>query len=143
MAYVSHRHQIHQTLAGQRATGAAAYRAGERIRDERTGFVHNQLTPKGCHPHRDLLPSNSVSRQWSGRETEQSLELGGGRREAAQFPVAREFQLLLPSELSAPQRLALARSFARELSDRYGTAVDLAIHDPKRMVIRVIFTRTC
>jgi ATP-dependent exoDNAse (exonuclease V) alpha subunit len=45
--------------------------------------------------------------------------------------VAREFQVSLPSQLSATQRLALARSFARELSDRYSTAVDLAIHDPK------------
>jgi hypothetical protein len=45
--------------------------------------------------------------------------------------VAREYQVALPPELTPEQRLALARSFSRELADRYGVAVDLAIHDPK------------
>ena len=44
--------------------------------------------------------------------------------------VAREFEIALPHELSAEQRLELTRSFAQDLADRYGTAVDFAIHTP-------------
>ena len=36
--------------AGQQATGAAAYRAGERIRDERTGKLRI-IVLEGCHSH--------------------------------------------------------------------------------------------
>jgi ATP-dependent exoDNAse (exonuclease V) alpha subunit len=45
--------------------------------------------------------------------------------------VAREFQVTLPAELSAEQRLDLARRFSQELADRYNIAVDLAIHAPR------------
>jgi hypothetical protein len=37
----------------------------------------------------------------------------------------------LPPELSAEQRVALARAFSSEIADRYGVAVDLAIHAPR------------
>jgi hypothetical protein len=45
--------------------------------------------------------------------------------------VAREYLVALPVELSPPQRLSLARRFSQELTDRYGYAVDLAIHAPR------------
>jgi len=38
----------------------------------------------------------------------------------------------LPSELDATRRVALARTFAREIADRYKVAVDLAVHEPPR-----------
>ena len=44
--------------------------------------------------------------------------------------VAREFEIALPHELSAGQRLALTREFAQGLADKHGTAVDFAIHAP-------------
>jgi MobA/MobL family len=37
----------------------------------------------------------------------------------------------LPPELDPQQRIALARSFSREIADRYGVAVDLAVHEPR------------
>jgi ATP-dependent exoDNAse (exonuclease V) alpha subunit len=45
--------------------------------------------------------------------------------------VAREYLVALPVELSPPQRLELVRGFSQELSDRYGFAVDFAIHAPR------------
>ena len=44
--------------------------------------------------------------------------------------VAREIEIALPHELTAEQRLELTREFAQGLADRYGTAVDFAIHAP-------------
>src|SRR3984957_1967505 len=118
--------------AGQRATGAAAYRAGERIRDERTGKLHNYSRRQDVTHKEIFLPSNlgEAPLEWARDRASlwNAAELAEKRGNSR---VAREFQVSLPSELSPPQRLALARGFAREMSDRYGIAVDLAIHDPK------------
>lgn len=118
--------------AGRQATAAAAYCAGERIRDERTSTVHNHSRRKDVTHTEIFLPSRFGESPMEWARDRASLwnaaEAAEKRRDSR---VAREFQVTLPSELSATQRLALARSFARELSDRYGTAVDLAIHDPK------------
>ena len=46
--------------------------------------------------------------------------------------MAREFELALPDELTAEQRRELVATFARELADRHGVAVDAAIHLPDR-----------
>jgi hypothetical protein len=45
--------------------------------------------------------------------------------------VAREYQLSLPAELSAAQRIAVARIFSRRVAQRYNVAVDLAVHEPR------------
>jgi ATP-dependent exoDNAse (exonuclease V) alpha subunit len=45
--------------------------------------------------------------------------------------IAREYLVALPVELSPQGRIGLVRSFSQELSDRYGFAVDFAIHAPR------------
>jgi ATP-dependent exoDNAse (exonuclease V) alpha subunit len=118
--------------AGRQATAAAAYRAGGQIQDERTGTVHNHSRRNDVTHTEIFLPSRfgESPMEWARERASlwNAAEAAEKRRDSR---VAREFEVTLPSELSATQRLALARSFARELSDRYGTAVDLAIHDPK------------
>ncbi|MGO7945976.1 Ti-type conjugative transfer relaxase TraA, partial [Rhizobium ruizarguesonis] len=44
--------------------------------------------------------------------------------------IAREFEIALPHELTPDQRLVLTRAFAADLANRYGAAVDFAIHRP-------------
>src|SRR3546814_6745653 len=44
--------------------------------------------------------------------------------------VAREYELGLPAELDAGQRRDLGRAVAEDIRDRYGVAVDAAIHAP-------------
>ncbi len=118
--------------AGQRATAAAAYRAGERIRDERTGKLHNFSRRTDVTHTEIFLPAQlgEAPMQWARDRARlwNTAESAEKRRDAR---VAREFQVALPSELSPPQRLALARGFAQEMADRYGIGVDLAVHDPK------------
>jgi ATP-dependent exoDNAse (exonuclease V) alpha subunit len=118
--------------AGQQATGAAAYRAGERIRDERTGDLHNHSRRTDVRYTEIFLPSRfgESSMEWARDRAAlwNRAEAAEKRRDSC---VAREYQVALPSELTPEQRLALARKFSRELSDRYGVAVDLAVHDPK------------
>jgi hypothetical protein len=117
---------------GQQATGAAAYRAGEVIRDERTGTVHNYSKRQDVRHKEILLPSRfgQAPMEWARDRVSlwNAAEAAEKRRNSR---VAREFEVSLPSELNPEQRLSLARAFAREVADRYGVAVDLAIHDPK------------
>jgi hypothetical protein len=118
--------------AGQQATGAAAYRAGEKIRDERTGDVHNHSRRKDVRHTEIFLPSklDASNATWA-RDRARLWNTAEAAEKQRNSRVAREYQVALPPELTPEQRLALARSFSRELADRYGVAVDLAIHDPK------------
>jgi MobA/MobL family len=118
--------------AGRSATAAAAYRAGERIRDERTGIVHNYSRRTDVSHKEIFLPSRlhgthgswatDRARLWNAAERVEQ------RRDAR---VAREYLVALPAELNAAQRVQLARAFSRLLADRYNVAVDLAVHAPR------------
>jgi len=118
---------------GARVTRAAAYRAGERIRDERTGEVYN-YSKRGDVAHREIvLPSTLAGRTEMAWAQDRSAlwnaaEQAGQRRNAR---LARELLVLLPAELTPSQRVQLVRSFSRELADKYGGAVDCAIHKPR------------
>lgn len=50
--------------------------------------------------------------------------------------LAREVEVALPSQLSAEERKRLAFDYARELADRYGVAVDAAVHAPRTITDR-------
>jgi hypothetical protein len=118
--------------AGRRATSAAAYRAGERIRDERTGKTYDHTRRTDVLNKEIVLPSayqNSDLAWTRDRATLWNIAEAAEHRRNSR--VAREYQLSLPSELSGQQRLDLARAFSRELSDRYNVAVDMTIHAPR------------
>jgi len=118
--------------AGRRATASAAYRAGERLRDERSGRVHNFTQRRDVLHAEIFLPGQYAEAQpaWA-RERERLWNMAEHAEKRYSARVAREYQVALPAELSAPQRIALARTFAREVSERYRVAVDLAVHAPR------------
>lgn len=117
---------------GSSAVGAIAYRAGERIRDERTGrthdhshrrdVLHKEIILPGEFRAADLPWARDRAALWNGAEAAET------RRNAR---VAREYLVALPSELSPEQRIGLARQFSYDLADRYRFAVDFAIHAPR------------
>ena len=113
---------------GRSSTAAAAYRACERVIDERTGEIHDYTRKKGLEHSEIVIPSSSA---WRPTRTHlwNSVELKNKR---ADSQVAREFVVGLPDELSAAERRDLALSFAREISDRYSIAADVAIHAPSK-----------
>ena len=114
---------------GRSAVAAVAYRAGTKLTDERTGqvadyrrkrgIVHSQIImPEGVTPPDWMMDRN---RLWNATEEAEK------RRDSR---VAREFEIALPHELNAVQRLEVTRAFSRELAQRYGAAVDFSIHEP-------------
>lgn len=112
--------------SGRSSTAASAYRAGVELRDERTGEVHDYTRKRGVMHSEMLFPVGVVmdrAQLWNAAEAAEK------RKDAR---VTREWELALPDELAPDQRVDLVREFARHLVERYGVAVDMAIHEPSR-----------
>jgi ATP-dependent exoDNAse (exonuclease V) alpha subunit len=117
--------------AGRRATAAAAYRAGERLRDERSGEFQNYSRRRDVVHAEIFLPAQLERVAGWARQRERLWNTAEHAEKRHNARVAREYQVTLPAELDATQRLQLARGFAREIAERYRVAVDLAVHDPR------------
>lgn len=112
--------------------GAAAYRAGERLRDDRTNEVYNHSRRKDVTHSEIMLPGELAGKNMDWARSRASLwnsvENAEDRKNAR---VAREIQVSLPHELPPERRLELARTLSQEVADHYKVAVDLAVHEPR------------
>jgi ATP-dependent exoDNAse (exonuclease V) alpha subunit len=117
---------------GSSAVGAAAYRAGERIRDERSGKTYDHTDRRDILHKEIILPDQFAPDDMTWARDRGNLwnsaESAEARKDAR---VAREYLVALPVELSPHDRLQLARNFSRELVERYRFALDLTIHAPR------------
>ena len=113
--------------AGRSATAAAAYRAGVKITDERTGEIHDYQRRTGVESILLLLPANAPDWATDRAALWNAVEWAETRKNST---VAREFEIALPAELSTDERKLLAHAFARQIVERHGCAVDVAIHTP-------------
>ncbi|MGO6884497.1 MobQ family relaxase, partial [Rhizobium ruizarguesonis] len=113
---------------GRSAVASAAYRAAVRLTNERDGLTHDFSNRQGVEHAEIVLPAG-VRADWARKRSAlwNAAERAEKRSDAR---LAREFEIALPHELSAEQRLALTRAFALHLANRYGAAVDFAIHRP-------------
>ena len=118
---------------GSQVTQAAAYRAGERIRDARSGEIYDYSDRNDVVYKEVVLPA-----ELSGRDdmawTQDRSVLWNAAEHAARYcnaRLAREWLVLLPPELTAQQRSQLVRTFATELAGKYRCAVDVCIHLPR------------
>lgn len=120
--------------AGRSAVAAVAYRSGVRLRDEQAqdgaGKVHDyRRRAQGIAYTQILTPSGAP--EWAAHRGRlwNEAERAENRRNSV---TAREVLISLPHELDDQQRAELVRGFASRLVDRYGVAVDMAIHRPDR-----------
>jgi ATP-dependent exoDNAse (exonuclease V) alpha subunit len=117
---------------GSSAVSAAAYRSGERLRDERAGRTYDHTDRRDVLYKEILLPGDLTAADMSWAKDRSQLwnaaESAESRKNAR---VAREYLVALPVELSPGQRLDLARGFSQELVERYRFALDLTIHAPR------------
>lgn len=114
---------------GRSAVAAAAYRAGERLTDRRTGLTAD-YTRRRVVEHTEILLPDGAAADLADRCTLwNQAEACEARKDGR---TAREVVISLPRELTDAQGLRLVRSFAQaELVERYGVAVDVGIHAPK------------
>ncbi len=114
--------------SGRSAVAAAAYRSAEKLLNERDGELHDFTRRSGVAGSEIVLPEGADADWALDRSVLWNAAEKAEKRKDAR--VAREFEVSLPHELDADQRVALAREFAQHLADRYGAVVDMAIHEP-------------
>ncbi len=118
--------------AGSGAVSAAAYRAGERIRDERTGKTYDHSDRQDVLHKEIMLPDQFAAEEMSWARNRGSLwNSAEGAEERSNARTAREYLIALPAELSPQARIDLVAGFSRELVERYRFALDIAIHAPR------------
>ena len=111
------------------AAELAAYRTGAAVADG-AGQVHD-YTRKAGIAHTEIVLPDGVRAPWACDR----MALWN-QAEAAETRVnsrvAREWRVALPHELTAAERIELARDFAQVIVARYGVAADVAVHAPSR-----------
>ena len=115
---------------GQSAIAAAAYRSGERLRDEQADEQKFYQARAERIEFTDILAPKGAP-EWAHDRNQlwNHVELAEKRKDAQ---LAREIEIALPHELTAQQREWLVKDFAREAFVRKGYAVDIAIHAPDK-----------
>lgn len=121
--------QVISRSAGRSATAAAAYRAGERIHDERTGQTFDYGKKSGVEHTGIMAPANAPDWVHDRAKLWNAVEHGEKRKDAQ---VCREIEMALPVELNNEQQLELVRGFVKQRFVRAGMVADIAIHRPKQ-----------
>lgn len=117
--------KIVSRATGRSAVAAAAYRSCSKIENERDGLVHDYTRKRGLVAEGVVLPECAPER-FADRSTlwndVEEIERAGNAQ------LAREFEVALPHDLSAWQRVELTLALCHELADE-GMACDWVIHD--------------
>ncbi len=112
--------------SGRSATAAAAYRAGEKIIDERTGLLHDYTHKKGVDSTFILAPNSAPDWVFNREKLWNEVELVERRKDSQ---LAREINVALPVELNKTQQLKLVRKFVTDQFVNQGMVADVAFHD--------------
>ena len=124
---IFHSHvQVISRGKGKSAVAAAAYRAGELIKNDYDGIIHD-YTRKGNVVYTEILlpahaPADYFSRAilWNAVE---KIEKAGNAQ------LARELDIALPAELTREQNINLIRDYVKRTFVSAGMCADLCIHD--------------
>ncbi len=104
---------------------AAAYRAGEKIYDDRYGETHDYTRRTGIEDSFILTPDNTPDWMKDRAELWNGVEAAEKRRDSQ---LSREVLLSLPHELNRQQRLNLVREFVEDNFISKGMIADVSIH---------------
>lgn len=115
--------------AGHSVVAAAAYRAAARLKDGRTGTVHDYSKKRGVAHAEVMTPAAAPAWMQDREQLWSHVEASEKRRDAQ---LAREINMALPHELTDEQRLELVRGFVAEQFVSRGMVADFAIHTPVR-----------
>lgn len=125
--------------SGRTSTGSAAYRAGERIVDDRTGLIHDYTRKSGVSHAEIMVPDGAPDWMaerallWNGVE---AIE----KRKDAQL--YREIEVALPRELTPAQQVEMVREFVRSEFVALGMVADVCHHvrDPEKPHAHIMLT---
>lgn len=113
---------------GHSSTAAAAYRAGDKIKDERTGELHDYTRKQNCAANGIVLPEGAPA-EFSNRETLWNTVEKKEKRPDAQL--CRSFDMALPNNMPEELQEQLIQEFCQEQFADQGMIADWSIHRPK------------
>ena len=113
---------------GRSSVGAAAYRSGSVLTNERDGQVHDYSRKRHVEHTEILAPDNAPDWMRDRSQLWNAVEVAEKRKDAQ---LAREIEVALPRELGTDEQRDLVRSFAREQFVDRGMIADIAVHNPK------------
>ena len=117
--------QVISRAAGRSAVSAAAYRAGERLHDERLDRPQDFRARSGVE-HSEIMLPEGAPEQWRDRERLWNDVEAFEKRKDAQL--SREVEFAIPREMTKAQGIELARDFvSAQFVDR-GMIADLNVH---------------
>ncbi|MEL6707549.1 MAG: Ti-type conjugative transfer relaxase TraA [Pseudomonadota bacterium] len=111
--------------SGRSAVAAAAYRAGERLHDERIDRTHD-FTNKAGVLHSEVMLPKGAPEAFADRATLWNAVEAAEKRKDAQL--AREVEFALPRELTKKDNIKLAREFVKAEFVEKGMIADLNVH---------------
>ncbi len=112
--------------AGRSATASAAYRAAEKIKDSRTGEIHDYRKKKGVDEKFILAPDSAPSWARDRSSLWNKVEEVERRKDSQ---LAREIQLAIPVELNRNQQIELVKEYSLDLLVKEGMIADVAFHE--------------
>jgi ATP-dependent exoDNAse (exonuclease V) alpha subunit len=115
--------------AGRGAVASAAYRAGEKIRDEKTGKTYDYTRKKGVLYREIITPQNSPDWASDRGQLWNAVESCEKRKDSQ---VAREIMVALPAELDRSQQIKLVRGYILQQFVKKGMVADFVIHAPSK-----------
>jgi len=111
---------------GKSAVAAAAYRAGEKIKNEYDGIEHD-YTRKGGIVHTEILLPDNAPAEYQDRavlwNAVEKIE------KAKNSQLAREIEIALPIELTKEQNISIVREYVKQHFVGAGMCADFAVHD--------------
>ena len=117
--------QIIGRSAGRSVTAAAAYRAHEKIMDERTGITHDYTRRRGDFESFIMAPDHAPDWVHDRAHLWNEVEKTEKRKDAQ---LARELNVALPIELTPEQQKTLLSEFVQNNMVSRGMIADVAIH---------------
>lgn len=112
--------------SGRSAVAAAAYRASEKLLDERQGIMHDYTRKAGVVYSEIIAPAKSPGWTVDRQQLWNKVESAEKRKDAR---LCMEVEVALPKELGSNQQIGLARGYAKENFVDKGMVADICLHE--------------
>ena len=111
--------------SGRSSVASSAYRAGEKIKDERQDKEHDYTKKQGVVHKEIILPEQAPERLKDRSVLWNEVEQIEKRKDAQ---LAREIEVALPKELNREEQIEVLKEYANEFV-KEGMIADVAMHD--------------
>ncbi|MBW4590120.1 MobA/MobL family protein [Aetokthonos hydrillicola Thurmond2011] len=125
-AYYRFENKIISRGKGHSVVAAAAYNAGEKLRDDRMGDTHDFRKKQHVYHTEILAPANAPSWVFDRKQLWNQVERHEKREDAQ---TARSFILSLPNFIGHDEKIQLTRRFLQQECVARGMIADVCFHD--------------